>query len=83
MVTPISEDDARRALLAAHSEAYDPARFSARRRDSGWFFGWKPQAGDPPMGTRSWIVTDTGNVRMLGFRETAAEGIAAAEAGGG
>lgn len=79
MVTPISEDGARAALLAAHSEAYDPTRFTASRRDRGWFFGWKQQAGDPPMGTRSWVVTDAGNVRLLAFRQTADEGIAEAD----
>lgn len=78
MVTPITEIEAREALRAAGSPAQDARYYSAERRDSGWFFAWRIQQGPPLMGTRAWVVADNGRVRMLGFRESGADGIATA-----
>jgi hypothetical protein len=66
---PISESEAREALLQAHSEASNPNYFDAERREDGWVFGWREDHGDPPVGTHTWIVADNGKVRMLGPRD--------------
>lgn len=67
MVRPLTEEQARTALLNAHSEAHDPRFFVASRRDDGWLFGWNANAGDIRMGTTPWVVADTGRVQALGL----------------
>lgn len=77
MVTPISEDRARAALLAAHSEAHDAERFVAARQTGGWLFRWNARAGAIPMGTSPWVVADNGSVQKVGFRDDLADLLAA------
>jgi hypothetical protein len=69
----ISEERARQVLAEAKSEASDPGRFSAERRDRGWFFAWSGDPAQVPIGTGSWVVADSGRARALGFRDTADE----------
>ncbi len=69
MVTPISEPDARAALLREGSEASNPEYFDAERREHGWVFGWRDDRGDVPIGTHTWVVADNGRVRMLGYKD--------------
>jgi hypothetical protein len=73
MVRPITEDQARAALLAAYSEAHDARYFRATRQTGGWLFRWDPQAGEIRMGTSPWVVADNGQVREVRFREEAAD----------
>lgn len=75
MVKPISEAVARQALLDAHSAAHKLGSYTARRIAGGWIFGWNPQAGPPLIPTRAWLVSDLGDVRALGFSETAAQAL--------
>ena len=65
MVNPITAAEARAALRDARSEASDPEVFDARRRTSGWLFVWRRDQGQPPIGTRSWVVADDGTVRAV------------------
>lgn len=69
MVTPISEDDARAALLNEKSEASNSDYFEAGRRENGWVFGWRKDSGAVPMGTHTWIVADNARVRMLNYKD--------------
>lgn len=73
MVRPISEDRARAALLAAHSEAHDARYFVATRQTGGWLFRWNPRAGEIRLGTSPWVVADNGQVREVRFREKATD----------
>lgn len=75
-VNPLSEVEARRALLLEMSEASNPDYFSAERSEHGWTFGWRADRGEPPMGTRAWIVADSGRVRMLGHSDVGEDAIA-------
>lgn len=45
MVTPISEDDARRELRILNSEAANPDYYLAVRLEYGWMFGWRTERG--------------------------------------
>lgn len=74
--TPISEAEARAALRRELSEASDPERFDASRREHGWVFGWRKDQGEPPVGTGTWIVADNGRVRRLGPRDSWDDAIA-------
>lgn len=69
MTSPISEAEARQTLLRQESEASNPEYFEAQRREHGWVFGWRDDRGQPPVGTRAWVVADNGRVRALGPRE--------------
>ena len=69
MVRPISEESARTALAREASEASNAEFYKAERRQHGWVFGWRPERGTPPMGTRTWIVADNGRVRVLGYKD--------------
>jgi hypothetical protein len=69
MVTPISEAEARAALLRAGSEASNPEYFDAERREHGWVFGWREDRGAVPMGTHTWVVADNGRIRMLSYKD--------------
>lgn len=71
MVTPISEDDARRELRLQNSAASNPEYYGATRLDQGWLFGWRKELGPTPMGTRPWVVADNGHSRMLDLRDRA------------
>lgn len=73
MVTPISETQARSALLREMSEASNPNYFGAKRRDHGWVFGWRNDRGPIPIGTHSWAVADNCRVQMLGFTDLSDE----------
>lgn len=75
---PISETEARSALLRQKSEASNPEFFDAKRRAHGWVFGWRDDSGSVPMGTHTWIVADNGGVRMLGYTDLWDETIASA-----
>lgn len=69
MVSPITEEQARTALLAARSEAHDARYFVAERQSGGWLFRWNAQAGEIRLGTSPWVVADNGQVQMVRFRD--------------
>ncbi|MCI1748585.1 MAG: hypothetical protein LKI24_11120 [Acidipropionibacterium sp.] len=71
----IPEEAARTALLAAHSPAYDPRRYSAVRIPGGWLFVWAGELTSAPMGTRAWVVSDAGKATMVGIGESAARAL--------
>ena len=77
MVEPITEHAARAALKSAQSEASNPGFYVARRRKHGWLFVWRIEHGDPPVGTRSWVVADNGRARILRIGERADDVIGA------
>lgn len=81
MVTPMTEDAAREVLRRAGAAAADPVRYAATRRQGGWSFAWSRDRGEPPVGSRRWVVADDGQVRVLGLRERADDVIAALLAG--
>lgn len=62
-------EQARDALVAAHSEAADTEHFAAEALDGGWCFYWSA-VGDIPAGTTTWVVADSGEVRPLGFTDS-------------
>lgn len=76
MTIPISELEARSALLREGSEASNPEYFIAERREHGWLFGWREDRREIPIGTHAWVVTDNGKVRMLGYKDQYDDAIA-------
>jgi len=76
MVTPMTESNARLALATVQSEASNPKFYAARRREHGWLFVWRIERGTPPVGTRGWVVADSGRARVLQIGERADEVIA-------
>lgn len=75
MTSPISEAQARAALLREKSEASNPDCFDAERRAHGWVFGWREDRGNTPIGTHAWAVADNGRVQMLNPRDNVDEAI--------
>jgi hypothetical protein len=67
---PLSEEAARTALAEAGSPAADPATYQAQRRERGWAFGWRPEAGTPSIGTIAWVVADNGAARGCRMSES-------------
>lgn len=71
----ITEEKARQILAEMHSQAADPDVFSARRAEEGWVFAWSDRSKAAPIGVRSTVVTDTGNVGKLKIGETAEQAL--------
>jgi len=65
----ITIDEARDALVAAHSEAADTEHFAGEPMEGGWCF-YCVAPGDIPAGTTTWVVADNGAVRPLGLAES-------------
>lgn len=68
----MTEEQARARLLAANSPAYDSANYGAKRLANGWSFSWARAPMDAPMGTRAWVVADSGVVMMVPIGRIAA-----------
>lgn len=69
MVKQISETEARQALAAAGSPAADASRYQASRRDRGWAFSWRSDAGPAPIGSVVWVVSDNGKAQARPLSE--------------
>ena len=73
MVRPITEEQARAALLAAHSEAHDAHYFVAERQSGGWLFRWDSQAVRSGWGRALGWWPTTARSGRCGFRDEAAD----------
>jgi hypothetical protein len=66
----LTEAEARQILANTASHAANPDLFSARRGDGGWVFAWADSTRPIPMGVRSEVVTDSGQVGRVKIGET-------------
>jgi len=66
----LSEYEARQVLIAKNSVAADPERFGPRRAVGGWVFAWVDRSARPPMGVRTVVVADSGEVGRAAVGES-------------
>lgn len=72
----IDEVTARRILAEGKSPAADVDRYAAQRLHEAWVFRWRGPLLEMPLGTGTWVVTDSGRCGRVMTSETTADAIA-------